>query len=123
MRSRFILHLQGVDYAFVKPHARFECIGLTDVAKGQSGTDDDIAFEKADRRALRAKIEEYQPRVLAFNGKRAAQEFFGRRRVEYGIQAERIDATQLFVAPSTSGAANAFWDIEIWHALARRCAE
>ena len=40
---------------------------------------------------------------------------------EFGVQVERIGATQLFVAPSTSGAANAFWDVEIWHELARRC--
>ncbi|MAE65632.1 MAG: mismatch-specific DNA-glycosylase [Phycisphaeraceae bacterium] len=64
-------------------------IDLTDIAKGQSGTDDDIDFDRADRRVLRAKIERYQPGVLAFNGKRAAQEFFGRRRVMYGVQAER----------------------------------
>jgi TDG/mug DNA glycosylase family protein len=95
-------------------------IGLTDLAKGQAGRDDRVRFARADAMALRAKVMLYQPRYLCFNGKRAAREFLRRPQVEYGVQAERIGRTVLFIAPSTSRAANAFWDLSIWHDLAAR---
>jgi TDG/mug DNA glycosylase family protein len=95
-------------------------IGLTDIAKGQRGNDVDISFGPSDRAPLRNKILAYQPQFLCFNGKRAAQEFFGVRDIRYGLQAERIGETQVFVAPSTSGAARASWDPAIWRDLARR---
>jgi len=93
-------------------------IGLTDLVKDQVGGDAAIRFGGADRDRLRATILRYQPRYLGFNGKRAAQAFFGRRRVDYGGQKERIGATSLFVAPSTSTAAGAFWDLARWQELA-----
>jgi len=95
-------------------------IGLTDIAKGQSGNDVDITFRTADRQALRAKIEAHQPLVLCFNGKRSAREFFGSAEVDYGLHRERIGATSLFVVPSTSGAARASWDERPWRNLAAR---
>jgi ADP-heptose:LPS heptosyltransferase len=70
--------------------------------------------------ALRAKIILYQPRYLCFNGKRGAREFLRLPQVAYGVQAERIGRTVLFIAPSTSRAANASWDLSIWHDLAAR---
>ena len=42
------------------------------------------------------------------------------RGIRYGLQAARIGETQVFVAPSTSGAARASWDPAIWQDLARR---
>ncbi|MGH2374506.1 MAG: mismatch-specific DNA-glycosylase [bacterium] len=95
-------------------------IGLTDLIKGQAGRDDQVPFARADAMALRAKVMLYQPRYLCFNGKRAAREFLRRPEVEYGVQAERIGRTVLFIAPSTSRSANAFWDLSIWHDLAGR---
>src|SRR5713101_2566141 len=65
-------------------------IGLTDIAKGHAGNDVDVAFRRADREILRAKLARYRPRVLCFNGKRAAQEFFGAKTVAYGLQADEI---------------------------------
>ena len=93
-------------------------IGLTDVVKGQSGADRELDFSGVHPEALQNKVLEYRPRYLCFNGKRAAQEFLGRRRVSYGIQPESIATTGLFVAPSTSGAANASWDLSVWKQLA-----
>ena len=93
--------------------------GLTDIVKGQSGNDADIVFAPSDASALREKIRAFAPRILAFNGKRAAMEFLGRRRVEYGLQGETVGSTRIFVAPSTSGAANGFWDEGLWFELAR----
>ena len=61
-----------------------------------------------------------QPRVLCFNGKRAAREFLGTKAVAFGAQRERIGVTVLYVAPSTSGAANGSWDISYWRDVAER---
>jgi TDG/mug DNA glycosylase family protein len=93
-------------------------IGLTDLVKSQSGADSTIRFHKRERDRLRERILRYQPRYLCFNGKRAATEFFGTRTVNYGLQSELIGATAIFVAPSTSGAANGFWNPSPWQQLA-----
>ena len=93
-------------------------IGLTDLVKAQAGSDSQVSFRSADRERLRARIRYCQPRVLSFNGKRAAQEFLGVKRVTFGLQAAAIGACSLFVAPSTSGAARASWDFTVWQELA-----
>jgi double-stranded uracil-DNA glycosylase len=93
-------------------------IGLTDIAKDRSGGDHVLTPADFDGLTLRAKIEQFAPKVLAFNGKRAAQEFYGRKVVAYGRQPERLGATTVFVLPSTSGAARGFWDERYWQALA-----
>lgn len=93
-------------------------IGLSGMAPNAVGNDDILRPEDFDPVGLRAKIERVQPRVLAFVGKRAAQEFLGHPIAAYGLQAETVGATQLWVLPSTSGAARAFWDEAPWHALA-----
>lgn len=94
-------------------------IGLTDVVKTSAGSDRDLAFTVADVVALRMKIMSSQPWYLCFNGKRAAQEFLRATHVNYGVHG-RLGRTTLFVAPSTSRAANGSWDIEPWQDLARR---
>jgi TDG/mug DNA glycosylase family protein len=94
-------------------------IGLTDLVQDQSGGDADLDFARAGRAELREKILRLEPRLLCFNGKRAAQEFLGRKRVDYGLQRERIGRTRLFVAPSTSGAASGAWDAAQWRRLAK----
>jgi TDG/mug DNA glycosylase family protein len=92
-------------------------IGLTDLVKAQYGADSAIIYEDDARESLRARILEYAPRVLAFNGKRAAQEFFGYP-VRYGQHPDSIGETVVFVLPSTSGAARGHWDETYWAALA-----
>jgi double-stranded uracil-DNA glycosylase len=93
-------------------------IGLTDVIKGQSGADSTLNWQGASPTALREKVLAFQPGALCFNGKKAAQVFFANKRIAYGVQPERIGQTALFVAPSTSGAANGFWDSSHRHKLA-----
>jgi ribosomal-protein-alanine N-acetyltransferase len=93
-------------------------IGLTDLVKDQSGPDSGIEFGRESRALLRRKMEKYQPDILCFNGKRAAGEFLGAATVRYGLQQATIGATRLFVAPSTSAAANGSWDPAWWQALA-----
>ncbi len=94
-------------------------IGLTDIAKTYSGADSGLRRSHFDADGLRAKIITFAPRAFAFNGKRAAQAFYGTSAaVAYGRQPEPIGATILFVLPSTSGAASGFWDAGYWQALA-----
>lgn len=94
-------------------------IGLTDVVKGQAGGDMSIDFARANQDDVRAKMIRLAPLVLAFNGKKAAEVFLGTRRVQYGLQSVALGSTKLFVAPSTSGAANGYWRIDGWRDLAR----
>lgn len=93
-------------------------LGLTDLAKHVSGADHVLARDHFGREALRDKILHHQPRVLAFTGKRAAEEFLGHR-VSYGLLEAKIGRSLLFVLPSPSGAARGHWDVTPWRALAR----
>lgn len=93
-------------------------IGLTDIVKLRAGGDHLLAAGDFDAVGLRAKIEQYQPGFLAFNGKRAAQGFYQHKRLAYGPQDGQVGATQVWILPSTSGAARAFWDVDHWQALA-----
>jgi len=95
-------------------------IGLTDLVKTKSGMDSGLESGDFGSKDLVEKMRRYQPKYLCFNGKRAGQEFL-QRKVEYGFQAEQIGETRIFIAPSTSGAANKWWDIEMWAALAALC--
>jgi TDG/mug DNA glycosylase family protein len=92
-------------------------IGLTDIAKTYSGADSGLRRSHFDAASLRRKIENNAPRAFAFNGKRAAQAFYGAS-VSYGQQAQLIGAAAVFVLPSTSGTAAGFWNIQYWQALA-----
>lgn len=92
-------------------------IGLTDLVKTTSGGDSRIAAHDFDTAAFRKKIEHFSPAIVAFNGKRAAQEFFSNK-VGYGRQQDSIGASVAYVLPSTSGAASGFWDIRFWNEVA-----
>lgn len=94
-------------------------IGLTDVAKHHMGNDDELPRDAFDVAALRARIERHAPRLLAFTSKAAARAVLGRA-TRYGLQAERIGITELFVLPSPSGQARGHWDLAPWLALADR---
>ena len=94
-------------------------IGLTDMVKDKSGMDNVLSSSDFKNNGLVEKIEEYSPRFLCFNGKKAAKEFYGVSNVEYGLQEKKVNQTRIFIAPSTSGAANGFWDINQWISLAK----
>lgn len=93
-------------------------IGLTDLVKGKSGMDITLKSSDFGNNEFLEKIKKYKPRILCFNGKKAAKEFL-KRDVEYGTQSDKIAETIIFVAPSTSGAANGFWDKAYWEELAK----
>jgi double-stranded uracil-DNA glycosylase len=93
-------------------------IGLTDIAKTYSGADSGLRRIHFDAERLRHKLENAAPTVVAFNGKKAARSFYATD-VPYGIQSEKLPVlTTVFVLPSTSGAANGFWNIRYWRELA-----
>jgi double-stranded uracil-DNA glycosylase len=92
-------------------------IGLTDLAKEKFGIDEGLAWDDFDAAALRDKVERFAPTALAFNGKKAAQIFY-EGKVAYGEQPESVGSTRVFVLPSTSAAARAYWDESHWQALA-----
>ena len=91
-------------------------VGLTDIAKFHSGGDAVIPRTGYDSAALREKILRFAPRVLAFNGKNGAREVYGVG-VEYGRQPGAVGSAIVFVLPSTSGAANGFWNEAYWREL------
>lgn len=93
-------------------------IGLTDLCKVGAGSDRDVAHHGFDVARLRRQIETHRPHALAFNGKKAAQEAIDPE-IGYGHQQERWGDTAVWVLPSTSGAANGYWDIGPWEDLAR----
>lgn len=92
-------------------------LGLTDVCKSASGSDREIGTAGFDVARFIALIEAHHPRRVAFNGKAAAEAVLGRK-VDYGPQTERIAGAELFVLPSTSGAARGSWKVSCWQALA-----
>lgn len=94
-------------------------LGLTDLCKVVSGSDREVGTAGFDVDKLRRTLAENAPDWIAFNGKRSASVALGRA-VDYGEQPERIRATSVFVLPSTSGAARAFWDVRLWHEFAER---
>lgn len=95
-------------------------IGLTDVAKRTSGPDSALRGGHFDVAGFAARIAANRPRILAFNGKRAAQAALNIRegRLAYGPQAHRLADADIYILPSTSGAAAGFWSIEPWKQLA-----
>jgi mismatch-specific thymine-DNA glycosylase len=79
-------------------------IGLTDLVKRATrGVEDIERHEFAEGRVLLArKLEEFAPRVVAFNGK-FVYEKFAQRSCKLGLQKEKLYGAQIFILPSTSG--------------------
>jgi TDG/mug DNA glycosylase family protein len=92
-------------------------IGLTDLCKMRSGSDATIGRDAFDVAGLTARVAAASPRCLAFNGIKAGRETLGT--IDgYGPQTLTVGAVETWVLPSTSGAANKFWDRGIWRELA-----
>ncbi len=94
-------------------------IGLTDLAKGVSGNDNELIKSSYDTESLKKKVLTYKPRVLCFNGKKAAQVYLSKEKINYGLQDNRIGTTLVYVAPFTSGSANGYWDETYYFDLAK----
>lgn len=79
-------------------------IGMTDLVKRPThGIEEIKPQEFAEGRVLLAKkLEEYSPRVIAFNGKIVYEKFAGKA-CKLGLQKETLYGARIFVLPSTSG--------------------
>ncbi|MCZ6524138.1 MAG: mismatch-specific DNA-glycosylase [Alphaproteobacteria bacterium] len=117
-----VLHRVGLTPRELAPHEFAEAldyrIGLTDLAKRESGADAELSAAAYDSAGFEAKMSRYAPSAVAFNGKAPARAYFGGAALDYGRQAARIGAAAVFVLPSTSGAARRYWDQSHWWALA-----
>jgi mismatch-specific thymine-DNA glycosylase len=79
-------------------------VGLTDLVKRSTRTVEELdRREFAEGRILLAqKIEEFAPRIVAFNGK-LAYEKFAQRKCKFGLQKGKLYGAHVFVLPSTNG--------------------
>lgn len=95
-------------------------IGLTDVAKTQSGADHKIVVTGRDVARLRASLSRAAPRAIAFVGKTAASHFFGcaTKDLVLGRQASPWERSAVFVLCSPSARAHTHWKPACWRALA-----
>lgn len=95
-------------------------IGLTDIAKKVARADSALRVVDFDVPSFRERILRSAPRVVAFNGKKAAAIFLGTRTgaVRIGLQAPQFGEAKLFVVPSTSGQASKYWSERPWRDLA-----
>jgi double-stranded uracil-DNA glycosylase len=95
-------------------------IGLTDIVKMASGSDANLPRDANDVGGFINRVRLVQPRIVAFNGKRAAAAFYGvrGRDLAYGPGVALADFPPIWVLPSTSGAASGAWSAEPWHRLA-----
>lgn len=97
-------------------------IGLTDLIKNDHSTHHAVATP-ADSERLTNLIKEQQPKILAFNGKKPAMIFLNEtdtKAISYGEQKNRrLGSTKIYVLPSTSGAAKAFFKLGPWQEVCR----
>jgi mismatch-specific thymine-DNA glycosylase len=79
-------------------------IGLTDLVKRPTKGIEELKREDfaEGRIVLSQKLEEFGPRVVAFNGKMTFEQF-AQRKCNYGLQKESLYGAQVYVLPSTSG--------------------
>ena len=107
--------LQPAEYSALLPLG----IGLTDIAKYESGMDRQLPRDSLGRgacRDLQRKIERRRPRILAFTSLAAGRAFLGSA-AGLGAQGRTIGATRIWVLPSPSPAARWNWDKGHWQAL------
>lgn len=94
-------------------------IGLTDLAKTQSGTDDKIVVTEADIALVQAKLRRHRPARLAFVGKKAASLFLGVTTGGLSLGAQAAwEGLAVFVLPSPSALAHRHWRPQPWRDLA-----
>ena len=101
-------------------------IGLTDIAKKISGVDAGISEKDYDIEDFISKMNLFKPKIVCFNGKRAAAIFLSwklNRKVktsdfDYGPYQIKDCKFRIFIAPSTSGSAKRYWEPAYWHELA-----
>ena len=69
-----------------------------------------VSVYRASVAALEEKVVRLQPKVVSFNGLKLYNYFFGRKLAKMGLQTETVGGRPLFVTPSSSGAANMYFE-------------
>ncbi|TPX64091.1 hypothetical protein SpCBS45565_g06159 [Spizellomyces sp. 'palustris'] len=85
-------------------------IGFTNIVSRPTRGSSDLSRKEMSAGAdpLYAKITAYRPKVCCFVGKGVYEAFSGKKKIDLGLQAEKVAATALFVVPSTSGRVSAY---------------
>jgi TDG/mug DNA glycosylase family protein len=94
-------------------------IGLTDLCKLRSGSDTEIGSSGFDVHRVEEVVRDNAPWMVAFNGVNAGRTALGSFE-RYGVQSDTFGGVEAWVLPSTSGAANRWWDLGYWHDLSGR---
>jgi double-stranded uracil-DNA glycosylase len=91
-------------------------IGLTDLVKRPSKSADELSREDfaEGRIVLSQKLEEFAPRVVAFNGKHTYEQF-AQRKCTFGLQKEHLYGARVYVLPATPGPQGATTSEKIRH--------
>lgn len=78
-------------------------VGLTDIVKRPTRGEDELSREEfaEGRVVLAQKLEQFSPRVVAFNGKNVYEKF-AQRPCMLGLQSGHIYGARVFVLPSSS---------------------
>ena len=105
-----LLYQAGIVDAPLKPEDDFRAndfgVGLTDLVKNIH-TSDDAELSDATLSSgvapLVGKLTKFAPRVVCFNGMNAYRAFNGQRARSFGLAADKIGTSLVFVVPSTSG--------------------
>ena len=92
-------------------------IGLTDLCKRTYGSDASLVAEDFDVPGFRARIQNFSPKIVAFNGVKPGRIALGNPRLKAGPAAD-LGQSRTYVLPSSSSAANGTWDESHWFALA-----
>jgi TDG/mug DNA glycosylase family protein len=121
-----VLHDVGLTPSLLSPSQYADLLklgmGLTDIAKQCSGMDNQLPRGSLGAEAvgsLRARMEKFQPAILAFTSLTGGRKFLGPR-TQFGHQPTTIGRTAIWVLPSPSPAAHWNWSEAPWRALADR---
>lgn len=112
-----LLHRSGLTPRLLKPEEDVDLpqygIGLTNFViniPSANETAVPASVYRASRSVLEEKLAVYRPKIVAFNGLKLYNYFFGRKLPDFGLQAETIAGIPVFVTPSSSGAANMYYE-------------
>lgn len=103
------LHRAGFTNRVLHPSEECELLqsgyGITNVVARATATADELAPEELAEGGQRlvAKVEQYQPLVLAVLGISAYRTAFGQPKAVLGVQADSIGTTRIWVLPNPSG--------------------
>jgi len=95
-------------------------IGLTDLAKFTFGMNKNLNHNDYDIKGFEEEMLIHQPMFICFNGKTAASKYLriaDTKLLTYGLNTATLNKTKIFIAPSTSPRAFAYWNESIWREL------